>query len=165
MTGASDGVSLDSASFSSLALSPSSRKSRRELPSTIPEVDLPFIEYDDPKVHCVRDSLSDLIRCGHKESESPSAVYVVVISHTFGTPSPCCLEGILVSSSAIVRYNGSGRHGYTSPRPQCTPRLWWRTDLLGIRYLSIAHSHESMLSHLHPSDSHRSIMWLRQMAQ
>ena len=45
---------------------------------------------------------------------------------TSGTPSPCCRGGRPVWSSASGRCSGSGRRGYTSPRPPCTPR-WWRS--------------------------------------
>merc|ERR1719341_1859183 len=46
--------------------------------------------------------------------------------HTSGTPSPCCPEGRPGEFSTTLRYSGSGKHGCTFPRQQCTPRWWQR---------------------------------------
>merc|ERR1719234_2211313 len=60
-------------------------------------------------------------RSAHKEENT-----LVPSGHTSGTPSPCCPEGKPGESSATLRCSGSGRHGCTFPRPQCTPHWWQR---------------------------------------
>ena len=81
---------------------------------------------------------------------------------TSGTPSPCCRGGRPAWSWASGRCSGSGRRGYTSPRPPCTPR-WWRSP-------GRSQWHDDLQYNIYGTwlawhSMHRSMMWLRQMAQ
>ena len=50
-----------------------------------------------------------------------------------GIPNLCCPKDKLVESSTSERCNGSEKHGYTFPKPLCTPRWWRRPGWLGTR--------------------------------